>query len=310
MSHFSSRRSGFTLVEILVVLAIAALLSSILFAAFRSVSEGNKKASCQNNLVQIYQATRLYSQDFSGESPYLNVGALDTDPSTGQPPQNGLGLWALYGYPASNRLDCDELTSELPTPRDSENEVAPLASYIKTPRLFHCPYDSFNRAAINQTNSGCGVPDGTELKTDVLQYTGNAGEPRLNPYYMSYQGRDDNISSMTPGLDRTLYSSFRAPSSKRQILYFEGTPTSPVVNTQVRSADTTIITWCRFHRDLDANGNTVVNAGNYDNVLFADGTVQYIPTKQTIGSNVCEGWHRLPNERVNDPQYTSLPNCP
>ena len=300
-------KSGFTLVEILVVLSIAALLSTILFAAFRSVRDGNKKASCQNNLVQIYQATRLYSQDFNGKLPYFNPSAVETN-NPSNPPQNGLGLWALYGYPASNNLDCDGLTSELPDPRNTQDTTAPMASYIKTPRLFHCPYDSFGQP-VNGTQVGCGVPSGTVLQSDQLQYTDAGGGAHLNPFYLSYQRRDDSIAS-TENYNQAIYSSFRAPTSKRQLLYYKGTTAAPEVNTSVRSADTTIITWCRFHRDLTADGGTEINDGNFDNVLFADGTVQYIPTRQRIGSATCEGWQRLPIEVANRAPYNTATACP
>ena len=280
MKHFSRAR-GFTMVEILVVLAIVALLSSILFTAFKSVSQGNKKSSCQTNLTQIYQATRLYAQDFNGELPYYNPSVVASSATT---PSNGLGLWALYGYPASDNLDCDGRTSQLPSPTASSDTTAPLASYIKSPRFFHCPFDSFSRAALG--SSGCGVAAGTQLKTDVLQYDDAGGNARLNPFYLSYQVADTDAP----------YSSFRADGSKRQLLYYKTVSGTAVPNQRVRSADTTIITWCRFHRQLDASGNTVANAGNYDNVLFLDGSVQYIPTTQNVNGTDLEGWQRYPLE--------------
>lgn len=288
MKQFSRRARGFTLIEILVVLAIAALLASILFAAFKSVSEGNKKSSCQNNLVQIYQATRLYAQDFNGELPYYNPDVLTTD--TAKAPLNGLGLWALYAYPISDNVDCDGVTSELPSPTNSTDNVAPLASYIKTPRFFHCPYDSFARDALQTpSRDGCAATASSKLQSDVMQYT-QGGTTYFNPYYLSYQVGENPTAD---GASNP-YSSFRTADSKRQLIYYKTDASD--INRSVRISDTTIITWCRFHRSLDANGNTIDKASNFDNVLFADGTVQYIPTKQTLGSDICEGWQRLPLE--------------
>jgi prepilin-type N-terminal cleavage/methylation domain-containing protein len=46
-------RGGFTLAEILIALAIIALLASILFPAFQRVRENSRRISCQSNLKQL-----------------------------------------------------------------------------------------------------------------------------------------------------------------------------------------------------------------------------------------------------------------
>lgn len=61
-----NRRSGFTLVEILVVLGIIALLAALLFPAFNSARENGRQTSCASNLSQIYLAVTQYKQDLGG----------------------------------------------------------------------------------------------------------------------------------------------------------------------------------------------------------------------------------------------------
>ena len=103
--------NGFTLVELLVVLAVVAIVSSISFGAFKSISEGNKRTSCQSNLQQIYKSVRLYSQDFEGRLPYLNENGDPNMPDNspagpapylptgiGSTPKGGIGLWSLYTF--------------------------------------------------------------------------------------------------------------------------------------------------------------------------------------------------------------------
>lgn len=309
MKHSHSRKSGFTLIEILIVLAIAAIISSIVFAAFKSINEGNKKTSCQSNLVQVYQALRLYGQDFNGQFPSYNPHLPnETNPTAaggpvGGPPASGLGLWALYAYPkpgvTANNLDCDGITTQLPVTEATSTNEAPLASYIKSPRFFHCPYDSFEREV--EANTECGVAIGTKLKTDVLDYKDGDDVSRFNPFYNSYQTTD---AIQTGVRSQATYSSFRGSEVSRQLVYYKaGSPNE--INPERRTPDTTVVTWCRFHRDLDRDGNTVNKASNSDNVLFMDGTVRYLPTTQRIGSSDCEAWRRVPQETV-----SSLTGCP
>lgn len=76
------RRDRFTLVEMLVVIAIIAVLSSLLLPALGKAREAGKKILCGNNLRQIGQGLALYVSDNGNWMPkaYTNteyVGALD-----------------------------------------------------------------------------------------------------------------------------------------------------------------------------------------------------------------------------------------
>jgi len=85
------RKYGFTLVEILVVLAILAILSGLLFPVFARTRSKARQASCLSNLKQIGSAINLYSIDHDGKLPW--VAALGRYQTVTNPSE------ALYGPP-------------------------------------------------------------------------------------------------------------------------------------------------------------------------------------------------------------------
>jgi len=117
---------GFTLVEILVVLAIAVVLLGVTLSGYSSVRAGNRRTNCQANLVQVYQAIRLYSDDHDGRVPYY-------DPDSNLTEGKGIGLWALYAFPDSS--DPSKIAPE---------GVKPEGTYVRNPKVLHCPSDADN----------------------------------------------------------------------------------------------------------------------------------------------------------------------
>ena len=74
----NKRRSAFTLVEILVVLAIIAILAALLFPAFSRARESSKQVNCASNLQQIGVAVQMYRKD-EGRYPDTLVDIMAQD---------------------------------------------------------------------------------------------------------------------------------------------------------------------------------------------------------------------------------------
>jgi prepilin-type N-terminal cleavage/methylation domain-containing protein/prepilin-type processing-associated H-X9-DG protein len=66
---------GFTLIEMLVVIAIIAILAAILFPVFNAARNRAKSASCVANLKQIGQAMLMYQGDNNDAFPSAQFGA-------------------------------------------------------------------------------------------------------------------------------------------------------------------------------------------------------------------------------------------
>lgn len=57
-------RAAFTLIELLIVVAIIAILAAILFPVFARARENARRSSCQSNLKQLGLAILQYTQDY------------------------------------------------------------------------------------------------------------------------------------------------------------------------------------------------------------------------------------------------------
>jgi prepilin-type N-terminal cleavage/methylation domain-containing protein len=62
---------SFTLVEILVVIAILAALAAVAFPVFRSAANKAKDTTCLSNLRQLYLASLSYAQENNNDTPMV-----------------------------------------------------------------------------------------------------------------------------------------------------------------------------------------------------------------------------------------------
>jgi prepilin-type N-terminal cleavage/methylation domain-containing protein len=120
------RRRGFTLVELLVIVSIIAILSSLLLPALARAKNIAKRAQCFNNERQLGIAWHLYATD---SADWLAGNGWNNS----DPPDPSLKLWV------QGCMFYAEDNTNLSYMMDSK--YAQFAEYIHTDKVYVCPTD-------------------------------------------------------------------------------------------------------------------------------------------------------------------------
>ncbi len=101
----SSRRTAFSLLELLVAVAVVAIIATLCFSVAPSISRSLHLAKCSKNLRELAVGFHLYLQDHNGNFPDVRPDNASTDASPGfrnylQIPSSGSDRDTVYTCPA------------------------------------------------------------------------------------------------------------------------------------------------------------------------------------------------------------------
>ncbi len=196
MNQHRRTPNAFTLVEMLVVIAITSILAALLFSAVNAAKKRAQRTTCLNNLRLINLGIRMYADDSRDAPPSPGLATAAADPLT---------LYGGYKSLMKNYLNINTASSP-------------------SEKLFSCPADLFYPAWIFATNS---VPSGQYVQKSLHD------EPFLD--YSSYVFNGGNNLTRTnqsktivvprPGLTGVKLSSVKHPA--RTTLISEGSAPCP-----------------------------------------------------------------------------------
>jgi prepilin-type N-terminal cleavage/methylation domain-containing protein/prepilin-type processing-associated H-X9-DG protein len=102
------KRKAFTLIELMVVIAIIALLLSILMPSLGKVKEVARKTICRSNVRSLYQLTYMYTTENDGS---FNRGYYDSGFGSGNSPISWVQAYSPYTESILEGLLCPSTKS-------------------------------------------------------------------------------------------------------------------------------------------------------------------------------------------------------
>ncbi|HEV2295941.1 MAG TPA: type II secretion system protein [Tepidisphaeraceae bacterium] len=144
-----NRASGFTLVELLVVIGVVAILIALLLPALTKAQEAARRASCLSNLRQVHQAFAIYALENKDQVPLGHRSVSKQFNSMVYSATTPGGRWVLFG------LLCEP-------------------KYLRNPAVLYCPSEN-NPKFMYQTEANPWPPAGVKPVANIQ--TGYAARP-------------------------------------------------------------------------------------------------------------------------------------
>lgn len=235
-----TRRKGFTLVELLVVIGIIALLISILLPSLNRARETANRVKCGSNMRQIGQAIQLYANENKGNYPRTRYSTVTA------------GINGYFDPPvtAPNPPPKDPFIDSLGT---GDNDVVKamfllIRTQDITPEVFICPSSNDEK---DTYGSGAGVSAQSKVSFTLPK---NLSYSIANPY------PDTNAVNNSYKLNATTGAEFaiagdKNPAGAINYLLTSATETSSQAEMQ--------------------KANSPNHQGQGENVLYGDGHAEF-----------------------------------
>ena len=168
----STRRkaTGFTLIELMIVIAIIALLAEILFPVFATARDNARRTSCMSNLMQLGLGVQQYVQDNDTTYPFV-----PNAPSFTTPPINFGWAYGIQAYTKSTQiLHCP-----------SDTAIQPGGATLEAAAQLPGFTDYFYNFNVGGTSTGGGVPESTLTysSSTILSGDGNGASTLAADYW-------------------------------------------------------------------------------------------------------------------------------
>jgi prepilin-type N-terminal cleavage/methylation domain-containing protein/prepilin-type processing-associated H-X9-DG protein len=175
---------GFTLVELLVVIALVALVAALLFPVFARSREAARRGACASNLRQIGLAVAQYVQDYGETHP----------PDKPAPEAAG---WAALIQPYLKDVRVLQCPSE-ETPPNPDSAGVGYTDYL------------YNRCALGKGLAAFAAPAGTILCLDGIRGDSGMWDNGTSGEYHDCRGNSE-VPNATPGVATWLHRPGEAP---------------------------------------------------------------------------------------------------
>jgi prepilin-type N-terminal cleavage/methylation domain-containing protein/prepilin-type processing-associated H-X9-DG protein len=210
------RRSGFTLIEMLVVIVIIGMLAALLLPAVQQAREAARSTACSNNLKQLALAMHAYESSMGGFPAiqmYPYAGSIDSG-------------WMIELLPRLEQADLYNHYQRTSNWYDPVNQVA-----VKTRvKVFECP----SSAVIQRVASGTGAAPWATVswQAATTDYAGSGGLcSNLQPGYVPNTVDTLNCGAIGLNHNRTIQEIPDGASNTLLINEMAGRPISYMAGT-------------------------------------------------------------------------------